>query len=281
MLLMKEKIMSTMKKLTALLICLVIVCGFAVSCTPEEPGTGDVGENGGNGNQNDGGDEELNFPTDKYVANVTVTFESDDLKMQDAIAAMGEVTYVVTADGTGLMIESSADIGSISLDEAYTYINGTLYHSTTLTSGDKSASSLEKAAMSDSDRDALLNKIGPGASIGKNDFLQLDMSKDGNYKTYTCSKIKSESADSLCKVFASKFNGAATVKLDSADYTLVLLGDANDSFILSCSFTVTMDGADYSVTMNMSCDYEYKDVSVSAPDNADKYSDAELSEIIG
>ena len=268
--------MSTVKKLVALLICLVIACGFVVSCTPEQP---DGGENGGNENQ--GGGEELNFPTDKYVATVTVEFESDDLKMKDAIAAMGEASYTVTADGTGLMIESSAEIGDISLNEAYIYLNGTLHLATTLGFDGKSASSYKKAAMSEGDRDALLDKIGPGASIGRNDFLKFDMSKEGNYKTYVCSGIKSESKASLCSLFESKFAGSATVNLESAEYTIVLLGNANDSFTLSCVFTVTMDGTDYSVTMNMSCDYEYKDISVSAPEDADKYVDVKLSDILG
>ena len=295
----KENVMSTIKKITALLICLVILCGFAVSCTPEQP-DGENGENGGNvedggntedggnegdgnnNNNNQGGDEELNFPTDKYVATVTVEFESDDLKMKDAIAALGETSYVVTADGAGLKLETSSDIGNISLDEAYTYVGGALYHSMTLSVDGKSASSYKKASMDDTGRDSLLDKIGPGASIGKNDFLEFDMSKDGNRKTYTCSNIKSESAESLCKIFASKFEGTgATVKLDDANYTIVLLGEANESFALSCVFTVTMDDADCSVTMNMSCDYDYKTVSVAAPEDADKYVDVAISDIIG
>lgn len=288
--------MSTLKKIAALIVCLVILCGFAVSCTPEQP-DGENGENGGNvdgggtedggsegdgENNNQGGDEELNFPTDKYVATVTVEFESDDLKMKDAVAAMGETSYVVTADGAGLKLETSSEIGNISLSEAYTYVGGTLYRDMTLSVDGKGATSYEKAPMDDANRDSLLDKIGPGASIGKNDFLEFDMNKEGNYKTYTCSNIKSESADSLCSIFASKFEGTgATVKLDEVNYTLVLLGEANDSFILCCRFTVTMDGADYSVTMNMSCEYDYKTVSVAAPEDADKYVDVTLSDIIG
>ena len=289
--------MNTLKKITALLICLVILCVFAVSCTPDQP-DGENGENGGNvngGNTEDGGsegdgennnqgggDEELNFPTDKYVATVTVEFESDDLKMKDAIAAMGETSYVVTADGANLKIETSSEFGSLSIDEAYTYVDGVLYRTMTLNVDGKDASSYEKAPMDEGSRDNLLNKIGPGASIGKSDFLKFDMSKEGNYKTYTCSKMNSESSDSLCNIFASKFEGTgATVKLDEANYTLVLLGEANDSYTLVCKFTVTMDGADYSVTMNMSCDYEYKTVSVAAPDEADKYVDVTLGDIIG
>lgn len=265
--------MSTIKKLTALLSCLVIICGLAVSCTPEEPDN--------NGNEGGAG-EQINFPTDKYVATVNVEFESDDSKMKDAISAMGDTVYTVTADGTNLKIEAASDLGNVSLDEAYTYIGGVLYHAMTLSADGKSASSFEKATMNDSSRDTLLGEIGPGASIGIGDFLKIDTSKNGNYKTYTCSKISSASADSLCKVFASKFEGmGATVRLDGANYTLELLGDANNSSILSLSFTVTMDGTDYAVTMNMSASYEYKDVSITSPENAEKYVDTALSDIIG
>ena len=136
--------------------------------------------------------------------------------------------------------------------------------------------------MSDSDRDALLSKIGPGASIGVSDFLKFDVKSEGNYKTYTCTKINSSSGESLCNVFAAKLKDVgATAKLDSAEYTLVLLGEANSSSTLSCSFTVTLDGEDYNVTMVMSCAYDYKDVSITAPENADKYTDAALGDIVG
>lgn len=269
--------MSTINKLTALLICLVILCGFVVSCTTEQPDNGSVGEQPDNNT-----DDDINFPTDEYVATVTVTFNSDDAKMKDAIGAMGETVYTVTADEANLQIVSNAAVGDISIDETYTYLESTLYKKTTLGVGDKSASSYEKATMSEADRNNLLDKIGPGASIEKNDFLKVDISKSGNYTTYTCTKINSTSADSLADVFESKFAGTgATVKLESASYTIVLLGDANSSFDLSCNFIVTMDGVDYSVTMNMSCEYDYKSVSISAPENAENYVDVSLSDIIG
>ncbi len=264
-------IMSNTIKLTALLSCLVILCGCFVSCVI--PGGGE-----GGGNNNTGG-----LPSDKYVATIKVSYATEDEKLASAVSAMNNVVTTVTANGDDLKVSAVASLGGVTVNNEYVYIEDMLYYSITLGLADKSATDYKKSAMTDTDRDALLSKVGPGASIGVKDFLKFDKVKEDNLTTYTCSNMTGESKDSLAKVFASKLSAiGATAIVNSASYTLKLVDDRNSASTLSCDLTVTMDGAEYQLTVNIECEYDYDaDTSVSAPQNADKYTEVTLSEIIG
>ena len=263
--------MSNSIKLTALLSCLVILCGCFVSCVVP-----DGGEQGGNNNT--GG-----LPSDKYVATINISYETDDEKLATAVSAMNNVVTTVTANGDDLKISSNANLGGITVNNEYVYIGDMLYYSVTLALTNKGATDYKKAPMTDDDRDALLSKIGPGASVGVNDFLKFDKVKTDNVITYTCSNMTRESKDSLAKVLSSKLSTlGATVTVNSASYNLKLVDDRNSESTLSCDLTVTMDGAEYQLTVNIECEYDYDaDTAVSAPQTADKYTEVSLSDIIG
>lgn len=279
--------MSNTLKTTALFALLVMILGIFISCTPANQGNGTEGEGTGNVDNSDQGDtgDQVEIPadTDKYIATMTTTFTTDDADMADIIAHMGESVTVVSTDGSAIKIHGESQVGMSSSENEYVYIDGIIYSYTRVNVDGKTASSYEKAAMSAEDSDALIKKAGPGASIGSGDFMTKERSKEGNITTYVCSNMSSASRDSLAGIFAKRFAGYnATVRLVSATYNLELIGDANKSSDLSCDFIVTMNGTDYSFTMNLKCEYEYtSEVSITAPENADKYEETSLEKIIG
>ena len=73
--------MSIIRKITALLLFVMMICGCLASCVgPDDKGQGTP-------------DEAL--PSDKYTANLRVVYATDDAKMKDAVSAIGTptVTY--------------------------------------------------------------------------------------------------------------------------------------------------------------------------------------------
>ncbi len=264
--------MSALKKLTALIICIAMLCICLVSCDEI------LGNNQGN-NQN--GDVELQ--SDNYVASIRIKYATNDDKMKAAIDAMGTPDTTLTVMGDELKLESEATLNSISVDNEYVYIGGVLYHTNTVTVADKGITSLKKAEMDESKIDSLISKAGAGATIDLGDFITHEMTTSGDITTFTCTEMDEESKASLTEIFASKFNGlGAIVRLESVSYILDVKNDRNQSSTLSCDFVIDLDGETYELTMHLYCDYNYDaEVSITAPDNADAYTDATVDEILG
>ena len=260
--------MSALKKITALLICMVVLCSILASCQPGADG----GANGG-----------APLQSDKYVATITVKYTALDSKLKDAVEAIGSPEITVSADGDNLKVESFVATKNISTESQYVLVDGTLYHFNRISVDDLAVTTREKSGADESSRKAIIESVGPSASIGVEDFAQSGKTESNGSVTYVCNNINDESANSLCDVFAAQLSAiGATVRLESASYQVTLTGEREDKSTLTCNFIVTLDGADYSVLMRINSEYDYDaSVSISAPGDADKYTEVSSEEIIG
>lgn len=262
--------MSMIRKITALLLLVMMICGCLASCVgPDDKGQGTP-------------DEAL--PSDKYTANLRVVYATDDAKMKDAVSAIGTPTVTLRVDGDDVQINTNARYDGISVSREYILVGGVLYSSSSLTLGDKTVSEQKRAAMSEAEKSSLLDKAGPGANVGLGDFLsQSRIGSDLNC-SYTCEDMTDESRDSLRDIVAKSFEGfGAVVTLESATYQLEVKDGRNHSSILSCNFTVNMDGMDYSLTMHLYADYDYdSEFTISVPQGAeDIYTEVSLHDVLG
>lgn len=260
--------MSIKTKIAAILICIVMVCGTLVSC--------DIIGQGNNGNNQ-------NLQTDKYTLTVTTQFATNDEKMKSAINALGAANYVINVDGDDLQLENSTELQGASVDNSYIYVDGTLYHAQTVSVGDKQLSSYEKSIMTVEEREALVSNLGTGASIGIGDFLDQQMNTFGATTTYICSEMDEESKASLSEIYEKKFAAiGAEVIIDSASYQLEVLNGRNHKSVLSCDFVIILDGEEYKLTVHTYYTYDYDaEFSISAPENADRYTETSTEDIIG
>ena len=295
--------MTALKKITAFIICIIMLCTCFVSCD-QIPGFdqgNDQGNNQGNNQTGDQtGNDENNKPDGKpenkpndnqdneelqseyYVANITVSYTTDDDKMKVAVEAM-ETETVLTAMANNLKLVSNATLNSASVSDEYIYLNGTLYHANVVKVGDKSITSLKKAAMNDTQRDKLLSKMGAGASIGIGDFTAHEMSRSEGVTIYTCANMTDSTKESFTAILASKFEAiGATVEIDSANYVLEVKNGRDQKSTLSCDLVINMGGVSYDVTMNIEIEYNYNAVTViMTPTNADKYIISSVDDILG
>ena len=252
--------MKNIKKLTALILVLILAMSCLASC--------------------DFFKDDLQM--DKYVANVRMVFATDDANMKAAIDIMS-ASSVLTVDGDNISVETNSVINDTSLQDSYTYVDGVVYHSTKITLDDKFAASFEKADMPAENRDALISKIGTGANITLSDFEVQEMTTSGDSNEYACSEITDEARESLQAVFASRFAGLdAVVQLNEAEYILETYKGRTSSSILSCHFTIIMNGKSFDVTVHTYYDYDYDAIiNISAPQDADKYNTVSYEDIIG
>lgn len=260
--------MSALKKITALLICMVVLCSLLASC---QPGTGD------------GGNDETPLQSDKYVATVKVKYTALDSKLKEAVEAIGSPEITISADGDNVKVESFVATKNVSTESQYLLVDGMLYHFNRISVDDLAVTTREKSSADETSREAIIDRVGPGASIGVDDFAKSGKTESNGSTTYMCNSINEESASSLCDVFGAQLSAiGATVRLESASYQVTLTGGREDKSTLTCNFIVTMDGEDYSVLMRINYEYDYDaNVSISAPKDADKYKEVSSEEIIG
>ena len=273
--------MSILNKLLALLTCLVIVCGLMVSCGGNTPSDG---ENDGNSNVSDviGGDNQDELSSDKYVATVKTVYATTDRKMKDAIDAIGTPITTISVDGDKIKIASDVEVDDMYSSTEYVCVDDTLYYSTTVGVGDLFASDYKKAPVGESGKIQLLNNIGAGASIGADDFADVETVTSGKLSTYTCTGINEDAKAGLHTIFASKFALLnATVEITSVSYYLETIDDRIDNSVLSCDFVITMDGQTYSLTAHIYYTYDYDAlVEISAPADTSIYKETTLDDII-
>lgn len=216
---------------------------------------------------------------ESYKATVTTSFTSNDADMADAIAALDKSSVTLYVYGDNLMVVSETALGDIKLNRTYTVADGILYNNTTLKAEGKTVNEKEKATFAASEREALIGKVGAGASLDTDDFNNVT---ENNGTSYTCSGIKDDAKASLTAIFAAKFEAlGASVNMQDAEYYVEKLDGKTVNYILNARFVITMNGEDYSVNMTIECDYDYNaNVKVSVPEGADAYTEVTYEDII-
>lgn len=280
--------MKSINKLLALLLALIFSLGSLASC--EQLGIGGQlpvnpdGENGENsGNEENGGNSDIQIDPDRYVANVSIRFATNDDKMKTAVDAMAS-SAVINVDKENISVNTVSALNDTSIVNNYSLVGGVLYRGLLVSSGEYAASSYKKADVSDLSANKLLSDLGTGANIGISDFDIHDMSKSSGGYTYTCSDITDDARASLCGIVSSRFSSvnSATVTLEAVEYILETIGELNESSILSCHFTIVMNGVSYAITMRIYTEYDYTaNPSISAPADADDYLQVDYSEVVG
>ena len=270
-------------KLVALLLVLTLCFGCLFSCKSSGK-TDDIDNTQGQTPDDTDKNKEENLQTDTYKISVRVAFASDDEAMKAAIRKLNNpqgTATVIEVDKNNFRISSEASVNGYSVSKTYTLVDGSLYHHSVIKSETQIASVREMASLNDADRDNLLIIRGEGAGIDISDFAVLNINKTQNGRFYECSSINEKSAKSLEKLFEAGFNAAeATIRLDSATYTLEIVNERNVSSTLSCNFVVTMNDTDYTITMRMYYTYDYDaQISISAPGDADKYVEIPYTDI--
>jgi hypothetical protein len=251
--------MRSTNKILALLLSLAFVFGAFCSCeTPEET-----------------------LQSDKYVANVEITFASNDDAMKQAMDSMGNSKSTIYANGDDMRIETSAGLDDVLLSDNYVCLFGILYHEQKLSVGNDVMSTYEMAVVTDVEREKLLADIGTGASIDVEDFeISNKEEQDGNI-SYTCKNIKSDAKESLQAIYAPNFSAFdATVELSGAELRLETEKGRDKSSVLSCHFVILMNGQTYEITMHITTTYDYDaDFKINAPVNIDEYVNVNYDEM--
>ena len=209
-----------MNKIIALLLCFVISLGCLASCqTPAEeeqtPDTDNVIDD-----TSDVTDEQPEVDASKYTVTTTILFATDDGRMKEAVYGMNSSMSIVV-DGDNMTLTHNSTTKNTKVVNIYTLVDGILYHSTSISTEQFSATVNEKAEMGENNKNNLLANVGSGAQIGISDFENVNTATSGSRMTFTCKNITAASKLSLEDIFSGAFaEYNATVVLESVEFKL-------------------------------------------------------------
>ena len=254
--------MNNFSKITAMLLLITMLIGCFVSCDGKIPLP----------------ETEVD---ESYVANVKITFATDDSKIKDAIRGIEESSAVLTVDGENLKLERVTKLQTSSVDESFILVDDTLYHKLTATVGEYSVTEAERCLMNEENKDYLLSELGIGANINYYDFLSQETEEYGDVCYYTCTEMVEESKASLEAIVASSFSAVGgVVTLEDVEYYVTTKGVYITDKTLSCHFSILLDGEIYKVTMHIEYSYNYDALFViEAPANIGEYTEVSCKEM--
>ena len=255
--------MKIFSKITALALSVILGVGALTACETEPPV------------------EIPSGPDTSYVVAVKVKYATTDSKMNQAVGYMN-TSSTVSVDGDRASVITESTSGDSTVSESYVLDGGQLYHTTKVGIGQFELCENEVATVDKVDIAVILNKIGAGANIGLDDFDTVNNQGNDKNAYYTCSDIKEESAKSLLEIYGKSLTGiGASVTLESAAYYLEESDGQVKYSILSCSFSVILEGKTYKVTMHMESTYDYEaEPNIVVPDNADSFTKVGYNDII-
>lgn len=259
--------MRAFTKLSCLIICLALLFGTLTSC--------DV-INGLLNNQGAKADP------DKYTASVRIAFATNDDKMKAAVDAMSS-SAVIMSDGSNLYVNTIAQTGGASVENTYTLVDGMLFHSLSISSGEITAMQKERSFADEFAIEDILNKSGAASGIDSSDFETVESYTEGGLDVSACSGATNEIKNDIEKLLSPRFAAlGAEVKVEDVYLTLEMDGELIVSSVLSVSFKINMDGKVYEITMRTYTDYDYTaEVEISTPDDFGSYEDVSYGDIIG
>lgn len=254
--------MNNFSKITAMLLLITMLIGCFASCDGKIP---------------------LPQPqvNESYIANVKITFATNDEKIAAAVSGIKDSSAVLTVDGQNMKLVRSTVLASSSVDESYILVDDVLYHKLTATVGEYSVTEAERCLMNEENKDYLLSELGIGANINFYDFMSQDVEEYGDVCYYTCTEILEESKESLAAIVEGSFAPyGGVVSLDEVEYFVTMNGENIVDKTLSCHFSILLDGQIYKVTMHIEYSYDYDALFViESPDNIGEYTEVSCKEM--
>lgn len=259
-----------LKRLIAVFMCLVMVFAVLTSCnnetapkelTPEEM-------------YDKAAENLLKVP---YVATMTMDYSSDNEEVNSVFESMSGMELKINMDGTNF----SMDMEMMGITVNYICVDNVLYMEMM---GMKVKSELTDEQMKEFSGDYTGSSF-TGVSLDDFNTVNSVKNEDGSY-TITCKGLKGDGADLIDSVLGNVGTDEASVTIDkeNLEYVFVIDKDCNyKSITASMSMNVEVDELGVvSVDATVKTETDFANgQKVTAPANADEYTEMPAEELIG
>ncbi len=213
-----------------------------------------------------------------YTVKMSMDFECDDQTLNTVFDALS-MEIPVTVDGDNMAMELSMDVMGQKIGTKMSVVDKVLYSSV-----DMGITSVKmKATLNDEQLKEFVSENSAEMPVDYLQFEELKMEKKDGKDVITCSGITTEGLTALNNQLAETMEAmGAEAAAGDLSYVITLADGKYESMALTCSYSITMSGKTYTVSMTMNAKYEYENVAkVTAPADADTYTEVSYDQIKG
>ena len=251
-----------MKKILALVLTLTMICSMLVSCANVESMIAKA---------------DAALQEAPYTINMKMNFECDDKKLSSIFSAMN-MEFPITVDGKDIAMDISMEMMGYSADVKMIVADMVMYYDVNVLG----QSVKMKATMTDEEYKEFAEENNTEMAVKPEDFGKLTVETKDGKKYITCSEISEEGLEELNDVMKKTLetvNGKAEVS--NVAYTIILNKGKYEAMDMTCSYSVTVGGETFKVTMKMNAEYSYDNVAeITAPQDAGKYQEVKFSDLM-
>ena len=213
-----------------------------------------------------------------YIVTMSMDFNCDSAELNQVFDAMS-MEIPITVDGDNMALKMSTEAMGMSMDIGMTVVDKVLYYDMSLFG----QSMKMKATMSEENYKEFLEENGTEMPVDSTQFETLTLDVVDGKQVITCTGITTEGLDNLNKVLGDSLTSiGAEAAVGDLSYVLTIADGKYESMVLTVSYSVTVDGETYTVSMTANAKYTYTEVKpITAPADADKYTEVSFDEILG
>ncbi len=214
-----------------------------------------------------------------YTVTMSMDFDSDHEQLSKVFDAM-TVEFPITVDGDNLHMNMAVDImEGVSVGMNMTVVDKVLYCDTSL----YGQSMKMKATLSEEEYKKFVEENSSEMPVSPDNFATLEMETVDGKQIITCSGITDDGITELNKVLTDSLTEmGADAAVGDISFVLTISDGKYESMALTASYSVTVAGETFAVSMTMNAKYTYGEVlAIVAPADADKYTEYKFDEILG
>lgn len=214
-----------------------------------------------------------------YTVTMSMDFECDNAQLNAIFDAM-TMEFPVTVDGDNMQMNMSMDImEGVSTSVNMTVVDKVLYYDMDI----MGQAMKMKATLNEEEYKEFIEENSAEMPIDSASFETLTLETVDGKQVITCSGITDDGITELNKILADSLTAmGADAAVGDISFVLTIADGKYESMALTVSYSVTVAGQTYTVSMTMNAKYTYAEVApITAPADADKYEEVNFDEIPG
>ncbi len=252
-----------MKKILAMVMALVLMCGMLVSCDNALSLIAKA-------------DEALK--NEPYAITMKMDFQCDNEDINKIFSVMNmEIPAIV--DGKNMAMDMSMDVGGYKADAKVSVVDMVMYYNIEM----MGQSVKMKATMNEEQYKEFMAESNTQMMVDPADFGKLTVETRDGKKYIACGEISEEGLNELndmMKEALKSINGEATVS--AVTYGVTLNNGKYESMDMTCDYSVTVADETCNVTFKLSAEFSYDNVAkITVPADADKYQEMSFDDLMG
>ena len=214
-----------------------------------------------------------------YTVTMSMDFNTDNAELNAVFDTMS-MEFPITVDGDNMAMDMSMALAEgMSASIKMVVVDQVLYYDMSLFG----QSVKMKATLNEEQYQEFIAENNAEMPIDPSSFATLTMEKVDGKHVITCSGISDEGLNEMNKLLSDALTAmGADAAVGDLSFVITVNEDKYESMALTASYSVTVEGQAYTVSMTMNAKYTYDNVQpIVAPSDAASYTEADFDDMLG